>query len=330
MKELDLDFDHLDLDPIHFEKTVINVFQRDSDFHHGVMIGLYGKENIVENGFERRTDYEVHAGLAAAKKRNKFIINTEIVNLPYTVMDRFGRPAKTAFTSIGVDKIFLVPDYTPNRVREDAAIHISGYEMLRDTYKGINKKEIDQAIEAVHSLTNAERVGATILHEQGHLLNYLAMDGCNTNSPSEVYEWFDQHKYIDNCAKRVVNFSQANALHKVNIAMEVLAEDYRVSFEMRGGYCYPNLPHAVTYLQDIKNPDNFMEGVEIMSKLLTIEDKQKRIIDRQKDALKAIVPFGEADRESAAKFSLGDPQPITEDMKKKDLELLRRFEKNFK
>lgn len=91
------------------------------------------------------------------------------------------------------------------------------------------------------------------------------------------------------------------------------------------------MPHGITFVQDVKNKDNFLEGVEIMTKVLPIDKKGTRNLEKAKGAsLDYILPFGEADRSAlAGRFTSGQLSPLTDEIKSRDVELLRNFEKEF-
>lgn len=325
------DIDQRLIEHIQFE-GFINVLAkpRDDLFIH--FTDSFGKTNCIHNGHTPRTKHEVNSGLKCVEKR--FIkLDAEVVNLPYTVLNARKRPAKTAFTTRIPEhrKIFLVPDHTPTRILSDVAYHKDTFELLL-TQKEIDKDTFELFSKKMDRLDVGERVAASIIHEYGHILTYNAMDFLGIENPSELYMWLDDTGYLDNCSKRIAGFADMEAPSKINNALEQLAEDYRVSHDIFNGFGLSTLPHGLTFAQDAKNKENFLEGVDCMTKVLLLDKKSKKVssIDKETTALDFIVPFGEADRSSlSSRYTQGQINPLTKEIKKRDLEVLKEFEDNF-
>lgn len=85
------------------------------------------------------------------------------------------------------------------------------------------------------------------------------------------------------------------------------------------------------YLVVVKNRDNFLEGVEIMAKMLPIDKKSKKNLSKTKgSSFDSIFPFGEADRSAlVGGFTSGQISPLTNEIKEKDIEALRKFDESF-
>lgn len=312
-----------------FENRFTNVLQRSSDKLYEDLLEGWGQEKCIENGYKMRSKHEVYSGLAYVTNTKGIQLDAEVVNLPFTVLNRINKPAETAFTERTTErrKIYLVPDHTPTRIYKDVSAHTAGFDALLSS-KSISVKMYERVTNEMEKLDVAGRVGASIIHEMGHILTYRAMDKLGIEKTAEAYQWLDELGYIDNCSKRVVSFSDRDPLFMLNIALEQLAEDYRLSHYIREGYPIASLPHSISYIQDIVNPETFLEGVEIMSKLLTVE-KKKSALKEKGTSLDFVIPYGEGDRSVTAQFAIGKPTPITKEKKMRDLKALREFDSSY-
>lgn len=315
------------LDDINLEKGFINIQKKSNNSLYIEILETYGKDRCLDNGLKPRMKHEVLNGIKSVKER-RININTDIVNLPFTVLNKRGKAAETAFTDREKRKVFLVPDHTQIRIINDYHYHKTGFETLYKE-KSISIENFEMLMNKIEKLNVGERVGASIIHEYGHILTYEAMDRYNVETLTDMYNWLGGMGYLDNCSERIVLFSKENPFAKINIALEQLAEDYRISFELRGNYVMASLPHSISYIQDIKNPDKLLEGVDIMATLLDLDQKRQDNY-RKKNAillLDDILPFGEAGRtDSILQFSHGEPIPLTNEQKQKDLEILKKYD----
>ncbi|MCZ0870919.1 hypothetical protein [Peribacillus sp. AS_2] len=319
-EELDIPFDDVQL-----ENGFINVLNKPTNMYFQEMHLSFGADRCISNGHMPRTKHEVYSGFKKVEQKN-IIIDTEIVNLPFTVVNGRGKPAETAFTTRDNRKIYLVPDHTPTRILNDLAHHREGFEMLL-AQSAIDKGIYDTWDREMKRLDVGERTAASIIHEFGHILTYRAMDNNGIEQLMDVYDWLDDSGYLDNCASRIVSFSDRDPFWKINVAIEQIAEDYRVSFDIRESYGMSSLPHCITYVQDIIKPDNFLRGVEIMTNLLQLGKAKKKINEIKANPLDIVLPFGEASRSSfTSRFTQGDPTPLTDKDKDKDRELIRKYE----
>ncbi|MFB5760192.1 hypothetical protein [Paenibacillus medicaginis] len=308
-----------------FERQFVNVLSRTTDIYHSSLFDTYGEDRLFDNGYRRRTKHEVYSGIKKCEHIG-VIINAEIVNLPYTVINERGKPAETAFTVRNPElhrNIYLVPDHTPTRILKDKAYHNAGLEALFKDQK-ITRDCLDSWIGAMSDLNVGERVAASIIHEYGHILTYRAMDNEDIETAIQMYDWLGDMGYLDNCSHRIVQFSK-DPLWQMNVAVEQLAEDFRVSQYVKKEQDVCPLPSCLSYRQDIANPEKYLEGVEIMTKLLNIQEQIRK--KQQKTSLDNILPFGEANRSDSVMnhFSLGEITPLTEDDKKKAREELTKM-----
>jgi hypothetical protein len=323
--------EELQLDNMQFEGFK-NVLAKPRDEMYLAFIESFGKENCISNGHAPRTKHEVLSGISKVEKRN-IQIDVDIVNLPYTVLNARKKPAKTAFTTMNPEqrKIFLVPDHTPTRILSDKAFHIEGFDMLL-AQKEITKSQYDLFVNKMDMLNVGERVSASIIHEYGHILTYKAFDELGiSNKSAKVYEWLNETGYLDNCSKRIVGFADFEAPYKINVALEQLAEDYRVSYDIYKGVPLSPLPHSITFVQDAKNHEYFLEGVEGMTKVLLLDKKNKKgLVKEEKSPLEFIIPFGEADRtDLSTRYTDGQLTPLTAERKARDLKVLADFDNLF-
>ncbi|WP_433945540.1 hypothetical protein [Paenibacillus sp. SN-8-1] len=313
------------LEDISLERQFVNVLDRQSDPYHVSVFDTYGVDRIFYNGYRRRTRHEINTAISTYQQQG-IEIDAEIINLPYTVLNLRGKPAETAFTDKNTNHrhIYLVPDHTPTRILNDKAFHGSGLETLLKTQQ-ISQVVFDRWNTAMNNLDIGNRVAYSINHEYGHILTYRAMDESGIETPLQVYDWLGDLGYLDNCSHRIVQFNNG-AAWQIHVALEQLAEDYRLSHFVQNEQSACSLPSCLSYQQDIVNPEKYLEGVEIMTKLLDIQDKLRK--KQQKSSLESILPFGEANRSDSAMeyFSLGVITPITEENKKKAREeLLKLF-----
>jgi hypothetical protein len=316
-----------EIDDIYFESRFINVFDKPTSQTYQQIHGFFGESRIQYNGIERRTNFEIYNGLKCAEKR-RVSIDVLIYNLPFTVL-KHNRPAETAFVDRQIDRrfIYLVPDHTPTRILTDIVWHKEGYERLIESNK-IDRATVDKWIHTMESELNlGERVASTILHEFGHILTFRVWDRLGITERLDLYDWFDEFGYLDNCSNRIVSFSEEHAEIQINTCIEQLAEDYRISHDVKKEDDTCCLPHIISYEQDIINPEMFLEGVDIMTKILSLNGKVKIEKEKEKEsaAFDRIVPFGEANRPSVpARFRHGNITPITEADKKRAREQLKK------
>ncbi|BBN97519.1 hypothetical protein [Sporolactobacillus terrae] len=304
---------------ITLEHKFVNVPDKLENIYHHEIIKRYGISRCMKNGYAQRTNHEIYSGLKRVANK-RINLDAEIVNLPFTVLDLRGNPANTAFTDRYDQRIFLVPDYTPVRIVSDKAFHKTGYdELLKE--KKITKEQHDYFVSNMEKMDVGERVSSSIIHEYGHILTYRALDRESVDNAKRVFEFLHDYKYLDNCSKRIVQFSESSVPWKINAAIEQLAEDYRVSHDIRDSFSCAQLPHCITFKQDIENPDYFLEGVEIMAKLLNVSKKKvKRNETSDRNYLDSIMPFGEASRTpKLSQFMHGNPTPMTEEDYQRDL-----------
>jgi hypothetical protein len=329
--QLKSELQNQELDVVFFEPRFFNVAEKANDPYYQLVKSAYGDDRIVYNGYKQRTNHEVQSGIKVVKKR-RINIDVDIVNLPFTVTKR-GKPAETAFTDRTPEHrfIYLVPDHTPTRIMNDTAYHRQGIESLL-AEKSVNPELAMKWLKEMEKLDVGERVAATLIHEYGHILTYQAMDKAGINDPYDAYVWLDESGYLDNCSERIVGFSQGgvitaeDAFRQINIAMEQLAEDYRLSVYVKSEHDACPLPSCISYKEDLINPHKFLKGVEIMTKLLNLDAKAKKAIQAQHNMLDAIMPFGEANRSVAAsQFGHGEVTPLTKDQKEAAKAALRNL-----
>lgn len=313
------------IDDTYFESRIVNILDKPTSEPYLDIKDYYGDSNVLKNGLEPRTKHEIYSGLKCVERRG-IEIDAAIYNLPFTVM-KSGRLAETAFVDRTLERrhIYLVPDHTQTRIKQDIAHHTDGYQRLVELGK-ITQDEVDRHIDYMHrNLNIGERVAATLIHEYGHILSFRSIDRMGIEERIELYNWFDLAGYLDNVSYRIVSFSKEHADRKINICMEQLAEDYRLSQDVKSTNDMCCLPHIISFEQDIINPEKFLEGAEIMSKLLSLNGKAKegRPSEKEKAALDRVIPFGEANRSSVpTSFRHGDITPITEADKKRDRDML--------
>lgn len=314
-----------DSEDLLFESSFINIGTKSRDRFYDFMIETYGLSRIMDNGYKQRTKHEVYTGISEINKLG-ISLEAKIYNLPVTVLSSRGKPAETAFTdrSPELRNIYLVPDHTPSRIVKNQAYHKNGIEEAVLDGK-IDIETAEKWIKSLEQLDISHRVAASILHEHGHILMYNIMDKLEIKNKMELYDWLELTGYLDNCSQRVVSFSQQSPNVQINIAMEEFAEDYRISHYMSSINDTCCLPHSISYIQDIINPDCFMRGVEIVGNLLKFKTG-KKTGDYAQQQLENILPFGEADRcDSIMRcFTHGTPVPLTKEDKLRAREQLRK------
>lgn len=317
------------IDEIAFESRFHNVHDKRNNIHGKELHNFYGTGNIYKrDDMPRRSKHEVFNGIGVLRKIGVDII-APIYNLPFTVM-KSGRPATTAFTdkNLGFRNIYLVPDDTPQRVMDEKKFYNETInELIHVGRISINKGT--KWLQALDTLNTGQRVAASILHEQGHILTYNILDKNDIGDPSDLYDWLDDHGYLDNCSSRIPAFRKIDVIRQLNAALEQLAEDYRVSHFVKMEMDTCCLPHATSYIQDIHRPESFFEGVDIMVRLLKIEGTLNKASGRISQPLDDVLPFGEACRSEFLKqFTRGPIEPLTAGDKKKAREALRKRYKN--
>lgn len=314
------------IDDLYFESRIVNVLNKTASDAYIDLQNYYGTENIHDNGFAPRTKHEIYSGLKCVERRG-IITDTTIYNLPFTV-SKGARLAETAFVDRPLERrnIYLVPDHTETRIKLDISYHTEGYLRLVEN-KELSQEKATEYIEYMNTyLTVGERVAATLIHEYGHILSFRILDTLGITERINLYDWFDEYGYLDNVSVRIVSFSQEHPDRKINICMEQLAEDYRVSHDVKNSNDMCCLPHIISFEQDIINPDKFLEGAVIMSNLLSLKGKSKgeKFSQKEKSSIDRVIPFGEANRSSVpTSFRHGEITPITEADKKRDRELLK-------
>jgi hypothetical protein len=317
-----------DIDDVYFESRFINVLDKPKHPLYQEIYAFYGESRVVHNGLDPRTKYEIYNGMKCVDSRG-LQIDSYIINLPFTVMKN-GKPAETAFVDRPLPRrhIHLVPDHTPTRILTDISFHKEGYERLVERSE-LAKNIADKWIEAMESkLSIGERVAASIMHEYGHILSFRAWDRLGFTARIDLYDWFDEYGYIDNVSHRIVSFSQEHADIQINTCIEQLAEDFRLAQDVKSEQDVCCLPHIISYEQDSINPEKFLEGADIMTKLLTLNGKgnmeENRARAKEDAALDRVIPFGEANRSAVpARFRNGGITPITEADKKRAREQLK-------
>ncbi|WP_371378970.1 hypothetical protein [Sporomusa aerivorans] len=326
VESLTIGLENEELDKILFESRFVNVKKKDNDLIYRSIVESYGLDKIHDNGLQPRSFFEISCGLSVIKKLGIEII-APIYNLPFTVAKR-RKPAQTAFADCRIERrhIYLVPDHTTTRILDDQEFHISGIEMLQGDNE-IEESVAEKWIREIQKLDVGHRVAGSILHEQGHILTFDAMDKTNISSQSALFKWLDAYGYLDNCSERIVLFSQLEPSIMINTALESLAEDYRLSHFVKSCEHTCCLPHSLSYVQDILYPEKFLKGVEIMKELLSKRQLKAAVRPSTKGSLEAILPFGEAQRcDSMRCYSHGKITPLTKEDKAKALEKLQKLE----
>ncbi|WP_431090140.1 hypothetical protein [Paenibacillus sp. 8b26] len=199
---------------------------------------------------------------------------------------------------------------------------------MLQSMKSISKELAERWESEISKLNTGERVAASIIHEYGHILTFRAWGNMGIKNTLDVYDWLDEYGYLDNFSKRIVSFNEGDAPWQINVAIEQLAEDFRLALDVKNqnGACC--LPHIITYQQDLLNPEGYLEGVDIMKNLLQFDGKLKK--GRVSGALDSIIPFGEANRSSLpTNFIHGEITPLTQEDKDRAREKLKQFEVDF-
>ena len=329
MKKVNVDKFEEFFDDIAFEGFV-NVLAKPRAPLYVQFMDSFGEENCILNGHQPRTRHEINSGLKSVEKRN-IKIDAEVINLPYTVLNGRKKPAITAFTTRNPEqrKIYLVPEHTPTRILNDKAFHQEAFDFHFSQSK-LNKVTYELFMHQMEKLDVGERVAASIIHEYGHILTYNAFDQLGIHKPTEVYSYLDETGYLDNCAKRIVDFTTMDARLKLNHALEQIAEDYRVSHDIYNGLGLSPLPHGLTFIQDAINNDDFIEGVDIMTNVLLLDQKKTISKSAGPSALDYIIPFGEANRTVlSTRYTEGHLAPLTKEIKEKDFKELEELEERF-
>lgn len=295
----------------------VNVLNKPRNPQKLLLMDCYGPTSIKHNGLPPRTRHEINNGLRVVQELGVTLCK-DVINLPFTVA-KGHKVATTAFTDRTPElrNIYLVPDHTPTRIMIDKSYHLDGFdELLQEGQIGTEVHKL--CVEAVSNLTVGDRVAASILHEYGHILTYEAFDADGVESYVDIYDWLDREGYLDNCSYRVATFNEQPATFQINIALELLAEDYRLSCYIKNGDYIFCLPHSIGFMQDIINTGNFLKGVEIMGKLLKI-NSGCTVKSSSNKKLDSVLPFGEAPRTNRlmSGFTRGPIKPLTEEDKKR-------------
>jgi hypothetical protein len=333
MNNRDQDDDNVEIfSSPNFETRFINVLNKTNDEQYMVLLNLCGETSIINNGLSPRTKHEIFSGLKVVD-RIGVEIDAKIFNLPFTVSN--GRKlADTAFTfrKIELRNIYLVPDHTITRVMKEKDVSLNIIEDLLQKER-ISSTIAEKWCATIANLDVGERVAGSILHEYGHILTYRAMDRAGIgNSVTEGYGWLVESGYLANCLRRIVGFSLMNPLVKINYAMEQMAEDYRISHYVKCHATACCLTHGISFAQDISKPELYLEGVSIMTQLISVKKTHKKVVSTpEKKTLIDVLPFGELNRSDVlVKTLAGGSIPSMSDAKikqliDKDMEWLKNY-----